>query len=71
MTTTIINPPANESAADRGMTFVLGIITVIVFGLLFFIYVFPPIRRGLEKFSSNGINVTLPKTIDVKVQQTK
>jgi len=71
MTTTIINPPASETSGDKGITFILGIITVVVFGLLFYIYVFPSIRQGWENMSANGVNVTLPKTVNVNVQQSK
>ncbi len=72
MATTIINPaPTNNTATDSGMGFLIGVIALIVFGFLFFIYGFPLIRQGLNGLGSGGINVTLPKTVDIKVQQTK
>lgn len=72
MSTTIINPsPTNSSTTDSGMGFFLGIIVLIAFGFIFFIYGFPLIKQTLNGFGSGGINVTLPKTVDIKVQQTK
>lgn len=72
MATTIINPaPTNNTTTDNGMGFLLGIIVLIVFGFIFFIYGFPLIRQVLNGIGSGGINVTLPKTVDVKVQQAK
>ena len=72
MPTTIINPAAsNNSSNDSGMGFLLGIIVLVVLGFLFFVYGFPLIRQALSGTGSGGVNVTLPKTVDVKVQQTK
>lgn len=73
MATTIINPAPtnNNSTTDSGMGFLLGVILLIVFGFLFFIYGIPLIKQGLGGLGSGGINVNLPKTVDVKVQQTK
>ena len=72
MPTTIINPAAsNNSTTDSGMGFFLGAIALIIFGVLFFIYGFPLIRQGLSGLGSGGVNITLPKTVDVKVQQSK
>lgn len=72
MATTIINPaPNNNTTSDSGMGFLLGIIILIVFGFIFFIYGFPLIKQGLNGLGSGGIQITLPKTVDVKVQQAK
>jgi len=72
MATTIINPtPATNSTADSGMGFLIGVIALIVFGFLFFIYGFPLIRQGLSGLGGGGVQINLPKTVDVKVQQTK
>lgn len=69
---TIINPaPANNTSTDSGMGFLLGVIALIVFGFMFLIYGLPLFRQALNGLGSGGINVTLPKTVDVKVQQTK
>ena len=72
MATTIINPaPTNNTTTDNGMGFLLGVIALIVFGFIFFIYGFPLIKQTLNGLGSGGINITLPKTVNVKVQQTK
>ncbi|OGK44719.1 hypothetical protein A2957_00075 [Candidatus Roizmanbacteria bacterium RIFCSPLOWO2_01_FULL_38_11] len=72
MATTIINPaPTNNTTTDSGMGFLIGVIALIVFGFIFFVYGFPLIRQGLNGLGKGGINVTLPKTVNVKVQQTK
>lgn len=72
MPTTIINPsPTNNSSNDSGMGFLLGVIILIAFGFVFFIYGVPLIKQGLSGIGNGGINVTLPKTIDVKVQPSK
>lgn len=69
MATTIINPPANSNASDNnGLGFLIGAVVLIVFGILFFVYVFPYIQ-GLG--GNGGIQINVPKNIDVKVQQTK
>ena len=71
-TTTIINPaPANNSDTNSGIGFVFGLIVLIISGFFFFIYVFPLIKQGLNGLGSGGIQITLPKTVDVNVQQTK
>lgn len=72
MATTIINPaPANNSTTDNGMGFLLGIILIIAFGFLFFFYGFPLIKQGLSGLGSGGVQINLPKTVDVNVQQAK
>lgn len=72
MPTTIINPaPNNNSNTDSGMGFLLGIILLIAFGLIFFVYGLPLIRQGLNGISGGGVNINLPKTVDVNVQQSK
>lgn len=72
MATTIINPaPTNNSTTDSGMGFLLGIIALVVFGFIFIVYGFPLIRQAMNGLGNGGINVTLPKTVDVNVQQAK
>lgn len=68
MATTIVNPTPNNNPPDNnGMGFLLGIIVLIVFAVLFFIYA-PPYIRGL---TSGGTQVNVPKSIDVNVKQSK
>jgi len=69
MATTIINPaPTNNSSNNNGIGFLLGAIVLVVFAVLFFVYGLPYIR-GLS--GSGGVQVNVPKSIDVKVQQSK
>lgn len=67
MTTTIINPAPNNDSANNGVGFLLGVVLLVVLGLLFFVYVFPYIRG----MGSNGVQINVPKSIDVNVQQSK
>lgn len=68
MATTIVNPaPSNNSSDNNWMGFLIGGIVLIVFVGLVFIYVLP-ILQGL---GGGGIQVNVPKNIDVKVQQSK
>jgi len=72
MSTTIVNPaPANSSTSDNGIGFVLGIIVLFVFGFIFFIYGLPLIRQGLSGTGNGGVQINVPKQIDVKVQPAK
>lgn len=65
MATTIINPASSSNSFDNnGVGFLLGAIVLIIFAVLFFVYAFPHIRGG-------GVQVNVPKSIDVKVQQSK
>lgn len=68
MATTVVNPASNNTSDNSGMGFLLGVIILIVFVVLFFIYAIPYIR-GLT--GSSGIQVNVPKSIDVNVQQSK
>jgi len=71
MPTTIINPaPNNNSTTDNGMGFLVGIILLIVFGVVFFVYDLPLVKQGLSGMGG-GVNINLPKTVDVNVKQTK
>lgn len=63
---TIVNNPAPNNS-DNGMGFLLGIIVLVVVGVLFFFYGLPLIQQGMNK----GIQVNVPKDINVNVQQSK
>jgi len=68
MATTIINPaPATNTSNDSWIGFLMGVIVLVVLAALFFVYAVPFIK-GL---SSKGIQVNLPKTVNVSVQQSK
>lgn len=72
MATTIINPaPTNNSPSESGTGFLIGTVLLIVFGVLFFIYGLPMIQQGLRGLGAGGIQINLPKTVDVNVQQSK
>ena len=68
MATTIINPSTNSGdSSGNGMGFLLGVIVLIVFAVLFFMYALPYFR-GL---TSGGVQVNLPNKIDDNVEQSK
>lgn len=72
MPTTIINPaPNNSSNNDSGMGFLLGIVVLIVFVILFIVYGLPLIRQGFGGLGNGGVQINLPETVDVNVQQAK
>ena len=69
MSTTIINPaPSSDSSGNNGMGMIFGVIVLIVIAALFIFYALPYIR-GLS--GSGGVQVNLPKDINVNVKQTK
>ena len=68
MATIIINPASNNNSGDNGMGFFLGVIVLIVFAILLFVYALPYLR-GLG--GSNGVQINVPKDIDVNVKQTE
>ena len=69
MATTIINPtPSNNSSGNNGVGFLIGVLVLIVFAVLFFVYGLP-LLRGLS--GSSGVQINVPKSIDVKVQQSE
>jgi len=69
MATTIINPvPSSDSSGNNGMGYIVGGVVLVVLAILFFVYALPYIR-GLS--GNGGVQVNLPKTIDVNVQQTQ
>lgn len=71
MATTIINPaPNNNTSSGNGMGFLIGGIILIVFLVLLFVYALPYLK-GLGGIGSNGIQVNVPKSVDVNVQQSK
>ena len=68
MATTVITPASNNNSSNNNWVgFLIGGIVLIVLAVLFFIYVLPSIR-GL---SGETVQVNVPKSIDVNVQQSK
>jgi hypothetical protein len=69
MATTIINPsPSSDSSGNNGMGFIIGGVVLVVLAILFFVYALPLIRNV---GGGEGIQVNLPKTVDVTVQQAE
>ena len=68
MATTIVNPaPSNSPSGNNGIGFLLGVVVLIIFVVLFFVYALPYIR-GL---TSGGVQFNIPESIDVNVKQSK
>lgn len=69
MATTIINPsPNSDSSGNNGMGFIIGGVVLVVLAILFFVYALPLLRNA---GGGEGIQVNLPKTVDVTVQQAE
>lgn len=67
MATIVNNPPASsEQGSGNGMGFFLGIIALIIFIAIVFIYVLPYVRNGL-----GGMQVNVPSDINVNLHNTK
>ncbi len=61
--TTIVNTPATTTDSNNGMGFVIGVILLLVFAFLFFVYGLPAISRTIGTASVN-----VPDKINVNVQ---
>ncbi len=61
----IVNNPSGTS--DNGMGFLLGVILILFVGGLLVYYGLPYFQQTMNK----GVQINMPKTVDVKVQQTK
>lgn len=68
MATTIINPTPNNNSNNNGIGFFLGALVLVVLAIMFYVYALPYIKNF---GGGGGIQVNVPKNIDVKVQQTK
>lgn len=58
---TVVNTPPQNSG-NNGMGFLLGVIVLIVFGILFFMYIMPYITQSMQ-----GPSVQVPDQVDVNV----
>lgn len=65
MATVINNPPASSNTSGNGMGFLLGAIVLVVFFFLLLYYGLPALQKGM----SGGVQVNVPKNVNVKVQQ--
>ena len=63
--TTVINTPQPSNDSNNGMGMIIGLVVLIVFGFLFFIYVLPSLRN--IKLGNPQINI--PSSIDVNIKQ--
>lgn len=52
----------HDNSGNRGMGFFLGVIVLIIFGVLFFVYGLPLITQ-----STQGPSVSVPEQVDVNV----
>jgi hypothetical protein len=66
MSTTIINPPSGETTTD-GMGYLTGIIVLIILVAIFLFLGLPYIKN----MNNHGIQVNVPKNVDVTVRSTK
>lgn len=64
--TTLINNPGNGDRSDSSVGAVVGVITLLVFVGLFFIYILPAIQAGgaTPKGGSIDVNLKLPPGTD-------
>ena len=65
---TVVNTPPAQKSGDNGMGFLLGIIVLIVVVVLFLVYGLPYVRNLT---GGNGVQINVPKSIDVNVNQSK
>lgn len=67
---TVINPApsSNNSSGNNGTGFLIGVIVLVIFGFLFFVYALPYLRNLT---TNSGVQVNVPKSIDVNIKQSK
>lgn len=68
MATTVVNTtPAQTGSDSNGMGFILGIIVLVAFVGILFYFGLPYIQHGF----GGGVQVNVPKSIDINVKQSK
>jgi len=67
MATTIVNTPAADSNANDGSGFLVSVILIVIFAVFVFYFGVPYFRQ----MTSKGVQINIPKDINVNVQQTK
>ncbi|MBP9759562.1 hypothetical protein KBD45_07760 [Candidatus Dojkabacteria bacterium] len=65
--TTVINTPQPASDQSSGVGMIIGLVVLVVFGFMFFIYGIPAIRQ----MRVGAPQVNIPSSIDVNVKQTE
>lgn len=67
MAITIVNPQPASDSSGSGIGFVLGIILLVILAVLLFVYALPYIQQGMN----GGIQIEVPKSIDVNLNQPR
>lgn len=65
--TTVINTPQPASDQGNGVSTIVGLVVLVMFVFLFFIYGLPAIRQ--MRIGTPQVNI--PNSIDVNVKQTE
>jgi hypothetical protein len=63
---TVINNPG-ESTASNGIGFLLGAMLLILAAFMFLYYMIPALRSATSGLGGGGVNLTVPKDINVDV----
>ena len=63
--TTIINTPQPKEDSGGGMGTIIGLVVLVLFGFLFFVYGLPALRQ----IKLCGTEINVPDKIDVTVNQ--
>lgn len=64
--TTIVNTPPSSNDSGGNMGMIIGLIVLVVFGYLFFVYGLPAVRQ-----MTSGTQINVPSEIDVNVKQSE
>lgn len=65
--TTIVNTPAPSDNSGGAMGIIIGLVTLVVLGYLFFVFGLPAIRQ----IQSRGVQINVPSDINVNITQPK
>jgi len=67
MATIVNNPPSNvQHTEESGFNFIIGIVLLLLFLYVLFVYLIPAIPRGF-----GGTQVNVPSQLNVNLHQTK
>ena len=58
---TIVNSTPTDSGSNNGFGFLMGVILLIVFAVVFFVYLLPALTHGI----GGGTQVSVPSDINV------
>ncbi len=65
--TTVINTPQPSNDSSGGTGIIIGLVVLVVFGSLFFVYGIPAIRQ----MTVGTPQINIPNQIDVNIKQTE